>query len=570
MADVNIRAVITAKDEASSVVRGFNSGLKDSSDGALNLKNNFLVTAAALAGLSYAANQAFTSIIGGINQAIEASIRQQNALIGLTSISKAFGQSSDQATEAAKRLASDGLMTVGEAATGLKNLLAAGFNLPQAITLMNRFKDSAAFNRQAALGFGQAIAGATEGIKNGNSILVDNAGVTKNLSVILQEAGYSAQDLMKATTDAGVRQAIFNGILKETAPMLGDAARLSETFAGKQSALNVQIENAKARIGEALQPALLKLIEVLKPIVEWIARFAEKNPQLVATIIIVGTVLTGLAVVITAVAAAITFISGALAAFGTTIGAVAAAALPVIGIVLAIGAAIGLIAYLVITHWNTIKNAFGVAIDWIAAKVDYMKNHFWETVGFIIGFFATLPIKIPILIGGLIVKIVSMIASINWGAVWSGLWNTVTGLWRNIWNGFQGLINNIIHANWGAIGRSIGNGIIGLLEGAINGALRGLPGAKSIRLPRFAEGVQNFGGGLAVVGERGPELVNLPSGSDVIPNHALGGTINVSVNVGVYAGTEIEKRRVAQELFSALQDVANSRNTTVANMLGGV
>lgn len=42
-------------------------------------------------------------------------------------------------------------------------------------------------------------------------------------------------------------------------------------------------------------------------------------------------------------------------------------------------------------------------------------------------------------------------------------------------------------------------------------------------MPHFAQGVENFGGGFAVVGERGPELVRLPSGSDVIPNHRLGG-----------------------------------------------
>ncbi len=41
-------------------------------------------------------------------------------------------------------------------------------------------------------------------------------------------------------------------------------------------------------------------------------------------------------------------------------------------------------------------------------------------------------------------------------------------------------------------------------------------------IPGFAEGVQNFGGGLAVVGERGPELVRLPKGSDVIPNNQIG------------------------------------------------
>ena len=41
------------------------------------------------------------------------------------------------------------------------------------------------------------------------------------------------------------------------------------------------------------------------------------------------------------------------------------------------------------------------------------------------------------------------------------------------------------------------------------------------KIPGFANGVRDFSGGLAVVGERGPELVNLPTGSSVIPNHNL-------------------------------------------------
>jgi hypothetical protein len=40
-------------------------------------------------------------------------------------------------------------------------------------------------------------------------------------------------------------------------------------------------------------------------------------------------------------------------------------------------------------------------------------------------------------------------------------------------------------------------------------------------IPGFADGIDNFGGGLAVVGEKGPELLNLPRGSGVIPNHRM-------------------------------------------------
>ena len=41
------------------------------------------------------------------------------------------------------------------------------------------------------------------------------------------------------------------------------------------------------------------------------------------------------------------------------------------------------------------------------------------------------------------------------------------------------------------------------------------------KIPLFANGTNYAPGGLAIVGERGPELINLPGGSQVIPNHKL-------------------------------------------------
>lgn len=41
----------------------------------------------------------------------------------------------------------------------------------------------------------------------------------------------------------------------------------------------------------------------------------------------------------------------------------------------------------------------------------------------------------------------------------------------------------------------------------------------TFKVPGFAGGTRNAPGGLALVGERGPELVNLPQGAQVIPNH---------------------------------------------------
>lgn len=60
----------------------------------------------------------------------------------------------------------------------------------------------------------------------------------------------------------------------------------------------------------------------------------------------------------------------------------------------------------------------------------------------------------------------------------------------------------------------------------LGGLMGGGPGGKSFLsgiIPGFANGTPYARGGLSVVGERGPELVNLPRGSQVIPNRDLKG-----------------------------------------------
>lgn len=68
--------------------------------------------------------------------------------------------------------------------------------------------------------------------------------------------------------------------------------------------------------------------------------------------------------------------------------------------------------------------------------------------------------------------------------------------------------------------------------------LQRLLDAQAQPVPGFQGGVRNFQGGLAVVGERGPELVNLPPGSDVFSNarsRSMAGTTGHVFNLTVSA-----------------------------------
>ncbi len=108
----------------------------------------------------------------------------------------------------------------------------------------------------------------------------------------------------------------------------------------------------------------------------------------------------------------------------------------------------------------------------------------------------------------------------------------LTGDWKKAWNGAKDIVSSI----FGGI-VSIVKSSINVVIKAFNGMIRSLnsfefsvpdwvPGmggkgwSPSIpSIPYLAKGTDFFAGGMAIVGEEGPELVNLPRGSQVIPNN---------------------------------------------------
>ncbi|MEO8447693.1 MAG: hypothetical protein ABI528_09375, partial [bacterium] len=209
-----------------------------------------------------------------------------SAQTGLSSIASFKGLNPEIAKQELQNLKAvkEGLLDVGNASTAFKNLLAANFTMEQSIQIIDRLSSSAAFGRQASLSFGDAVSSATEGIKNGNSILVDNAGVTKNLSMMLEEAGFKAQDLMKAGTDSGVRMAIFNGILKETTGQLGDIDKLSQTSAGSVAKYDAAMLQLKVKFGEFIATAAVPFLEKATEVLKWLSNADPAIQKLALTL----------------------------------------------------------------------------------------------------------------------------------------------------------------------------------------------------------------------------------------------------------------------------------------------
>jgi len=73
------------------------------------------------------------------------------------------------------------------------------------------------------------------------------------------------------------------------------------------------------------------------------------------------------------------------------------------------------------------------------------------------------------------------------------------------------------------------------------------------------------GGQQYMVGERGPELFVPNQSGSIVPNNALGGQINVTVQAGAFLGSSDDAREFARRIYGALNDEAKRRGT----VLGG-
>lgn len=207
---------------------------------------------------------------------IDSASKVQSAFTGLNSIVQGTGNSFSQANDFIKKYTADGLVSIEETATAYKNLLSRGYDSSQIENVLNRLKDSAAFGRQASYDLGEAVVTATEGLKNENSILVDNAGVTKNVAKMWEEYAKSVGKSSTALTQQEKIQAEYKGIMNETKFQVGDAANYTKTFAGQIQQLKFNFNQMTVAIGKVVTPIAQLFIPVINTAITAITRLFEK------------------------------------------------------------------------------------------------------------------------------------------------------------------------------------------------------------------------------------------------------------------------------------------------------
>ena len=265
------------------------------------------------------------------------------------------------------------------------------------------------------------------------------------------------------------------------------------------------------------------------------------------------------------------------------------------GVVIAAIAAIAVVVAVVVTHLDQFKAAGQAVMQALQPAMERLGQAFSQlgavvmpiikligdalAIGLCAAFYTLAEMAVPIITGislvisdianavTWVVAFVTAIASGDWG----GAWELIKSVAQPIIDDFRGAIDGIssavqgvvdfvmaiVHGDWesawstlGEVGsgvmnafKSVIDGIKGALEGVISkvkeakGALEklgtGNGGGGLHGMGMNAAGTPNWRGGWTTVGEKGPELMNLPRGTQIIPHEAslntpMGGNITIA------------------------------------------
>lgn len=210
-----------------------------------------------------------------VKSSVDAASELSNSFTGLKSILDGQGKSFSQAKKYIEEYISDGLVSATEATTAYKNLAARGYNTDQIQKVMTALKDSATFGRQSSYTLGEAVQTASEGLKNENSILVDNAGVTKNVAKMWEDYAKSVGKTTSSLTQQEKIQAEVNGILEETKFQAGDSEIYLGTYSGQLDTLNASFTTLKQTVGNVFIPIFQAILPYINAVIQGLTKVAQ-------------------------------------------------------------------------------------------------------------------------------------------------------------------------------------------------------------------------------------------------------------------------------------------------------
>ena len=315
----------------------------------------------------------------------------------------------------------------------------------------------------------------------------------------------------------GLVTSVFDGLLPKIGPAFGKITSGLGSMLKTASPYLVSFGEAViSGIGGAIDfaaaamPTLVSAFDTVLPVIASIAGgFQTLMPSIMSfggavmgAIQQVGTaVMPVIASIMDTVQSVIPAVLPVLETVVTQIGSIISAAAPVIGgLVEGIGQVISALAPVFQTIFDGIGQKVGTVLEFVGSKMGWIQQIIGQAAPLIASVLSSAwSVISPIL--DMAISVFQLLFNVT-----QTVFNGILGVVQNVWNAIQPIISSVADAlSW------VSSKVSGLFGGIFGGGGGGSVGAN-------ADGTNNWRGGATWVGEKGPELVDLPRGSRVLPN----------------------------------------------------
>jgi hypothetical protein len=315
-----------------------------------------------------------------------------------------------------------------------------------------------------------------------------------------------------------------------------DGVAKSLELAKAQREMRASMEGVKVSIGQALIPVMVKLSQTVLPVVQKFADILRQSPALTTAVIGLGVAFAGM-MVITKVVAIVKAFTGSMALLNAVM-----AANPIVLVVLAVAA---LVAGLIIAYQK---------VGWFRDGVDAAFNGVLSVAKSVFGWIkGNWPLLLGVLTGpfglavGLIIKHFDKIKNAA---------KSVVEAIKGVFSGLPAALGSIISG----AGPAIGDALKSAVKSALPGPLAKLLATGGVIAAQT--GLTAGSGKNVLVGERGPEMLTLPSGSRVTPlppPSLAGAQLGSGGDQPIVAQVFLERRMIAEAMASYTAERQASR-----------
>ena len=359
--------------------------------------------------------------------------------------------------------------------------------------------------------------------------------------------GRSASKLMPALNAGAGAITSFRVEARQLGLVMSDSAIKAGTqFDDAMKRMQASFIGLRNTLGPIIIPAITEFIQRITAAAQSLGAWMRANPELAQTLIVLAAQLAAVAVPVGTLLMALSPIVTTFRSLSAVISVVVGVLGGLSPVVLVVVAAIGALAfagYQVYANWGQISGMLQGIWSQILTTAQSIFSQLPQII-----------MNAGMRVLGIIqTAFISPMALIQQGwsnlvGFFSGIWNAIVAIFKSAQEAIQRVIDTIANA-WQKIKDAVGS-------------VFGGGGGKRATVPAFARGGVHSGG-LALVGERGPELAILPGGTRVLDAAMTRNIMNSqSVNVGdvvvnVQGGTQ-DPARLGHVINKAIGDSIRS------------